>query len=37
MEEEVEKLNKLQSEVDQEMSNTPVLSAENSSITSIIT
>lgn len=34
MEEEAEKLKKLQSQVDQEMSNTPVLSSANSSKTS---
>lgn len=35
MEEEAEKLKKLQSQVDQEMSNTPVLSSANSSKTSM--
>jgi hypothetical protein len=36
MEEEAEKLKKLQSQVDQEMSNTPVLSSANSSKTSML-
>jgi len=35
MEEEAEKLKKLQSQVDQEMSNTPVLSSPNCSKTSM--
>lgn len=35
MEEEAEKLKKLQSQVDQEMSNTPVLSSANASKTSM--
>jgi len=36
MEEEAEKLKKLQSQVDQEMSNTPVLSSPNCSKTSML-